>query len=83
MSMEVPLEASVQSFFASLNWDNRPLQVRSLPMPFLLVREQFGSIPWAGDPLDLAARSLGSLAAVPEPEPEEEQVTLADLFSLF
>jgi hypothetical protein len=52
-------------------------------MPFLQVQEHFGSIPWAGDPLSLAAHSLGSLSAAPEPEPEEEQITLADLFSLF
>ncbi|MEN9222637.1 MAG: hypothetical protein Q6M04_09395 [Thermostichus sp. BF3_bins_97] len=83
MTLEIPLEDSVQGFFARLNWDNRPLQMRSVPMSFLLVREQFGSIPWAGDPLDLAARSLGSLAAVPDLEPEEEQITLADLFSMF
>ncbi|MFS8779483.1 MULTISPECIES: hypothetical protein [unclassified Synechococcus] len=83
MTWKITLEDSVQSFFARLNWDNRPLQMRSLPMPFLQVREHFGSIPWAGDPLSLAAHSLGSLSAAPEPEPEEEQITLADLFSLF
>ncbi len=83
MTAEVFLEESVQSFFARLNWDNRPLQDPSLPMPFVRVREHFGSIPWAGDPLALAARSLGSLASVAEPEPEEEQITLADLFNLF
>ncbi|MFS8859944.1 hypothetical protein [Synechococcus sp. B60.1] len=82
MTAEVFLEESVQSFFARLNWDNRPLQDPSLPMPFVRVQEHFGSIPWAGDPLALAARSMGSLAAAP-PQAEEEQITLADLFSLF
>ncbi len=83
MTAEVFLEESVQSFFARLNWDNRPRQSPSLPMPFWQVREYFGSIPWAGDPRALVARSMGSLAAGPEPAAEEEQITLADLFSLF
>ncbi len=83
MTPEIFLEESVQSFFAHLNWDNRPLQNRSLPMPFVRVREHFASIPWTGDPLALAARSLGSLSAALPPQPEEEQITLADLFSLF
>lgn len=83
MSLEIPLEESVRGFFARLNWDNRSLDVRSLPMPFLLVREQFGSIPWAGDPSALVARSLGSLSAGAEPPPEEDPITLADLFSMF
>ncbi len=83
MTAEVFLEESVQSFFARLNWDNRPLQDPSLPMPFVRVQEHFGSIPWTGDPLALAARSMGSLSAALPPQPEEEQITLADLFSLF
>jgi hypothetical protein len=73
----------VQSFFARLNWDNRPRQSRLLPMPFLQVREYLNSIPWPGDPLALAARSWPSLGSVPEAGPEEEQITLDNLFSLF
>ncbi|MFS8855102.1 hypothetical protein NW851_05625 [Synechococcus sp. H55.7] len=83
MTAEVFLEESVQSFFAHLNWDSRPRQSPSLPMPFVGVREYFGSIPWSGDPLTLAARSMGSLSAALPPQPEEKQITLADLFSLF
>jgi hypothetical protein len=52
-------------------------------MPFVRVREHFASIPWTGDPLALAARSLESLSAALPPQPEEEPITLADLFSLF
>ncbi|MFS8906014.1 hypothetical protein [Synechococcus sp. O70.2] len=83
MTPESFLEESVQSFFARLNWDNRPRQSRLLPMPFLRVREYLNSIPWPGDPLALAARSWQSLGSVPEAGPEEEQITLDDLLACF
>ena len=51
MTPESFLEESVQSFFARLNWDNRPRQSRLLPMPFLQVREYLNSIPWPWRPV--------------------------------
>lgn len=79
------LQQSVSRFFGQVNWDARPQRSISVPMPLLRVQEFLLSIPWSGDPQELAARSLAtsSVSNVPAPEEPEIALTISDLFQFF
>ncbi|NJL99535.1 MAG: hypothetical protein HC818_07070 [Synechococcaceae cyanobacterium RM1_1_27] len=81
------LDQTVSTFFGRVNWDARPQLQKTAamaPMQLISVREFFLSIPWSGDPQDLAARSLAaSVAHDPMPEIEDSSLTLSDLFECF
>ncbi len=78
------LDQSVSQFFGQVNWDARPEQMVMAPMQLVRVKDFFLSIPWSGDPQELAARSLAaSVASVPAPEIEDSALTLSDLFGCF
>ncbi|NJK63688.1 MAG: hypothetical protein HC921_14265 [Synechococcaceae cyanobacterium SM2_3_1] len=82
--MKAALETSVQSFFSSLNWDNRPQLNFVGPMEFSPLGTFLASIPWTGDPATLAEQALSNLTASEALETAEDNVpTLSDLFSMF
>jgi hypothetical protein len=82
--MRIALETSVQVFFSSLNWDNRPQLNLVGPMEFAPLGTFLASIPWTGDPATLAGHALNSLTTSEDRDEEEDSVpTLSDLFSMF
>ncbi|MDX2271454.1 MAG: hypothetical protein NW237_05825 [Cyanobacteriota bacterium] len=85
MATSLRLDLSVQQFFADLNWDNYSQETAELPIPFLSVEAFWAGIPWAGQPFELAARSLAAATDPPlvEGEAEEGTMTLSDLVEFF
>lgn len=82
--MKAALETSVQSFFSSLNWDNRPQLNFVGPMEFAPLGSFLASIPWTGDPATLTGQALSNLTASEDQDAEDDHVpTLSDLFSMF